>query len=210
MATKASSRRSQQERTRATTDALLSSARELFVDHGFAATSLGAICDRAGVTRGAFYHHFSNKEQIFREVYTAEQKELAAVVRRAFRTQQDPWDGMFAGCKALLEASLEPAVRRITLVEAPGALDWVALRDIQAGCKEQMHSGLAIAVEAGCIPARPLAPLTSLLYGAICESALDIARAEDWRAALRDTLTQLDLLLDGAVGRSASGCAHQE
>ncbi|MFD6327169.1 TetR/AcrR family transcriptional regulator [Streptomyces sp. NPDC058442] len=205
-----SSRRSQQERTRATTDALLSSARELFVDHGFAATSLGAICDRAGVTRGAFYHHFSNKEQIFREVYTVEQKELATVVRRAFWSQQDPWDGMFAGCKALLEASLEPAVRRITLVEAPGALDWVALRDIQAGCKEQMHKGLAIAVEAGCIPARPLAPLTSLLYGAICESALDIARAQDQHAALRDTLTQLDLLLAGAAGRSASGCAHQE
>lgn len=210
MAAHTTSRRSQRERTKATTDALLSAARELFAEQGFAATSLGAICERAGVTRGAFYHHFSNKEQIFREVYTAEQKGLAAVVRRAFRTERDPWDGMFAGCKALLEASLEPTVRRITLVEAPGALDWVALRDIQAGCKEQMHSGLAVAVEAGCIPARPLAPLTSLLYGAICESALDIARAEDRRAALRDTLTQLDLLLAGAAGRSASGCAHQE
>ncbi|WP_243762364.1 TetR/AcrR family transcriptional regulator [Streptomyces sp. Tu 3180] len=210
MATRAGSRRSQQERTRATTDALISAARELFVEHGFAATSLGAICDRAGVTRGAFYHHFSNKEQIFREVYTVEQKELAAVVRRAFRTRRDPWDGMFAGCEALLEASLEPATRRITLVEAPGALDWNAMRDVQAGCREQMRSGLAIAVEAGCIPARPLAPLTSLLYGAICESALDIARAEDQDTALRDTLTQLGLLLAGAAGRSAPGCAHQD
>ncbi|MBL3668275.1 TetR/AcrR family transcriptional regulator [Streptomyces sp. M2CJ-2] len=210
MAAHTTSRRSQQERTKATTDALLSTARELFAEQGFAATSLGAICERAGVTRGAFYHHFSNKEQIFREVYTAEQKGLAAVVRRAFQAERDPWDGMFAGCEALLEASLEPTVRRITLVEAPGALDWVALRDIQAGCKEQMHSGLAVAVEAGCIPARPLAPLTSLLYGAICESALDIARAEDQRAALRDTLTQLDLLLAGAAGRTTSGCAHKD
>ncbi|MFC0551678.1 TetR/AcrR family transcriptional regulator [Planotetraspora thailandica] len=43
------------------------------------------ICDRAGVTRGAFYHHFSNKEQIFREVYAAEQEKLAVIVRRAFQ-----------------------------------------------------------------------------------------------------------------------------
>lgn len=209
MVTNASSRRSQQERTRATTGALLAAARELFVADGFGATSLGAICDRAGVTRGAFYHHFDSKEQIFREVYAAEQKKLAAVVRRAFLAERDPWDGMSAGCRALLEASLEPAVRQITLVEAPGALGWTVMRGIQAGCKEQMRIGLAIAVEAGCIPDRPLDPLTSLLYGAICEGALDIARAADRRTALEDTLTHLDLLLTGVVGRSAPGCAHK-
>lgn len=208
MTTKA--RRSQQDRTKATTDALLSTARRLFVEQGFAGTSLGAICDQAGVTRGAFYHHFSNKEQIFREVYTAEQQALATVVRRAFRAQEDPWDGMFAGCKTLLEASLEPAVRKITLVEAPVALDWNAMRGLQAGCKEQLRTGLTIAVEAGCIPARPLAPLTSLLYGAICESALDIAHAEDERATLRDTLPQLELLLIGVAGRHSPGCAHRD
>ena len=208
MVTNASSRRSQQERTRATTGALLAAARELFVADGFGATSLGAICDRAGVTRGAFYHHFDSKEQIFREVYAAEQKKLAAVVRRAFLAERDPWDGMSAGCRALLEASLEPAVRQITLVEAPGALGWTVMRGIQAGCKEQMRIGLAIAVEAGCIPDRPLDPLTSLLYGAICEGALDIARAADRRTALEDTLTHLDLLLTGVVGRSAPGCKN--
>ncbi|SNT62073.1 transcriptional regulator, TetR family [Streptosporangium subroseum] len=210
MATNTSARRSQQERTRATTGALVAAARELFISDGFSATSLDAICARAGVTRGAFYHHFSNKEQIFREVYAADQKELAVVVRQAFQAQQDPWDGMSAGCRALLEASLEPAVRQITLVEAPGALDWAAMRDVQAGCKEQMRRGLAIAVEAGCIPDRPLDPVTSLLYGGICESALDIARATDQRAALEDSLTELDLVLAGVAGRSAPGCAHKD
>ena len=203
-------RRSQQDRTKATTDALLSTARRLFAEQGFAGTSLGVICDQAGVTRGAFYHHFSNKEQIFREVYTAEQEALATVVRRAFRAQEDPWDGVSAGCKALLEASLEPAVRKLTLIEAPVALDWSAMRGLQAGCKEQLRTGLTIAVEAGCIPPRPLAALTALLYGAICESALDIAHAEDERATLRDTLTQLELLLIGVAGRRTPGCAHRD
>ncbi|WP_103959972.1 TetR/AcrR family transcriptional regulator [Nonomuraea solani] len=201
-------RRSQQERTRATTGALVAAARELFISDGFSATSLDAICARAGVTRGAFYHHFGNKEQIFREVYAAEQKALAVVVERAFRVRQDPWDGMYAGCRALLEASLEPAVRQITLVEAPGALGWSAMRDIQAGCKEQMRRGLTIAIEAGCIADRPLNPVTSLLYGGICESALDIARAPDQRAALEDSLTELALVLAGVAGRATPGCAH--
>ena len=210
MVTRTTARRSQQDRTKATTDALLSAARQLFVGDGYGATSLGAICARAGVTRGAFYHHFSNKEQIFREVYTAEQKSLAAIVRQAFREQPDPWDGVAAGCKALLEASLQPAVRRLTLIEAPAALDWKAMRDIQSGCKEQLGAGLRIAVEAGCISARPLPPLTSLLYGALCESVLDIAQATDGITALRDTLTELDQLLAGVAGRTSPGCAHKD
>lgn len=209
MAGNASTRRTQQERTRATTGALLAVARELFVSDGFSTTALDAICARAGVTRGAFYHHFSNKEHIFREVYAAEQEELARTVRRAFQAEPEPWDGMAAGCRALLETSLEPAVRRITLVEAPAALGWSVMRDIQAGCKEQMRRGLAIAVEAGCLPDRPLDPVTSLLYGGICESALDIARAEDPRTALEESLTQLGLMLAGVAGRADPGCAHK-
>ncbi|MGI5207060.1 TetR/AcrR family transcriptional regulator [Spirillospora sp. CA-108201] len=209
MATNTNARRSQRERTEATTGALVAAARELFAADGFAATTLDAICARAQVTRGAFYHHFSNKEHVFRELYAAEQKRLAALVRQAFQTERDPWDGVFAGCRAMLEASLEPAVRRITLVEAPGALGWSAMRDIQAGCKDQMRRGLAIAVEAGCISERPLDPATSLLYGGLCESALDVARAADQRAALDDTLAELRLVLAGVSGRSTEGCAHK-
>ncbi|MFJ6686855.1 TetR/AcrR family transcriptional regulator [Streptomyces werraensis] len=203
-------RLSQQERTRATTAALVAAARELFICDGYSVTSLDAICTKAGVTRGAFYHHFSNKEHIFREVYAADQKQLATVVRRAFQAERDPWDGMAAGCRALLEASLEPAVRKITLIEAPGALDWSSMRNIQAGCKEQMRRGLEIAIEAGCIPNRPLNPLTSLLYGGICEIALDLADSTDQRAVLEASLTELDQVLAGVVGRHTPGCAHKD
>ncbi|MEU2678307.1 TetR/AcrR family transcriptional regulator [Streptomyces sp. NPDC007107] len=210
MATRTSARRSQQERTRTTTGALVAAARDLFNSDGFSATSLDAICTKAGMTRGAFYHHFSNKEHIFREVYAADQKELAVIVRRAFQAEQDPWDGMAAGCRALLEASLEPAVRQITLIEAPGALDWSTMRGIQAGCKDQMRRGLSIAIEAGCIPDRPLDPLTSLLYGGIGEIALDLADSTDQRTVLEGSLAELDLVLAGVAGRDTPGCAHKD
>ena len=131
-------------------------------------------------------------------------------VRGAFQAEQDPWDGMAAGCRALLEASLEPAVRQITLIEAPGALDWSTMRNIQAGCKEQMRRGLDIAIEAGCIPDRPLGPLTSLLYGGIGEIALDLADSTDQRAVLEGSLAELDLVLASVAGRNTPGCAHSE
>ncbi|MDX3434200.1 TetR/AcrR family transcriptional regulator [Streptomyces sp. ME01-18a] len=209
MAINTNVRRSQQERTKATTGALVAAARKLFISDGFSATSLDAICAEADVTRGAFYHHFSNKEHIFREVYAAYQKELAIVVRRAFQAEQDPWDGMTAGCRALLEASMQPAVRQITLVVAPGALDWSTMRNVQAGCKEQMRRGLDIAIEAGCIPDRPLGPLTSLLYGGIGEIALDLADSTDQRAVLEGSLAELDLVLAGVAGQTTPGCAHK-
>ncbi|MCP2164809.1 TetR/AcrR family transcriptional regulator [Goodfellowiella coeruleoviolacea] len=208
MSTTSASRRTQRERTEATTAALLGAARELFATDGFALTSLNAICERAGVTRGAFYHHFSNKEQIFREVYAVEQHRLSQAVRESFRQHSDPWTGLIAGCRALLEKSLEPTVWRLTLVEAPAALGWTAMRDIQTDCKNQMRTGLAMAIEAGCIPSRPLEPLTSLLYGALTESALDVVHAEDTAAWLEQTLSELRLLLAGLVGRIEPGCAH--
>ncbi|MGW0808993.1 hypothetical protein [Nonomuraea sp. NPDC002799] len=80
-----------------------------------------------------------------------------------------------------------------------------------AGCgfsSARVSRGLAIAVEVGYIPDRPLGPATSLLHGGLCESALDIARATDQRAALEDSLAEPDLVLAGVAGRSAPGCAQ--
>ncbi|GAA4069723.1 hypothetical protein [Actinomadura miaoliensis] len=77
-------------------------------------------------------------------MYAEEQRRLAVVVRRAFSAEADAWEGNLAGCAAMLEATLEPGVRRITLVEAPAALGWTDMRDIQTGCKEQLRSGLGI------------------------------------------------------------------
>ena len=57
-----------QQRGEETRSHLLDVAGELFAERGYDATSVAAICARAGVTKGAFYHHFKSKQAVFLEL----------------------------------------------------------------------------------------------------------------------------------------------
>lgn len=189
-------RPTQQERSDATVEDLLTAARALFATTGYAATSLDAVCERAGVTKGALYHHFAGKKQLFGAVYQREQQHLNERITAAYATVTDPWEAVFEGCRAYLEASLDPAVQRITLLDAPGALGWEAMRDVGVNCRELTRKGVARAIRKGAIPARPADPLTSMLYGGLSENAMAIVRADDPQAALDEALTDLRRLFD--------------
>jgi AcrR family transcriptional regulator len=185
----------QQERTEATTAALVAAARELFAADGFAATSLDAVVAKAGVTKGALYHHFAGKRELFAAVFAAEQRRLAEAIVAAYGREEDPWRAFEAGCGAFIEACQEPGVQRIALLDAPAALGWETIRELEAGSLEMMKKGIERAVEAGTIAKRPAAPLAHLLFGAICESAMVVARAEHPDVALRDALAELSRVL---------------
>lgn len=195
-------RPTQQERSDATVEDLLAAARALFATAGYAATSLDAVCERAGVTKGALYHHFSGKKQLFAAVYAREQERLNERITAAYRTVTDPWGAVLEGCRAYLEASLDPGVQRITLLDAPGALGWEAMRELDDNCRELTRRGVARAIRKGALPDRPADPLTSLLYGGLSESAMAIARARDPQAALDDALTDLRRLFDALAAGS--------
>jgi len=186
----------QSERTAATRGALLDAARELFALDGYAATSLDAVVARAAVTKGALYHHFSGKPQIFRAVFDREQQRLARTVAEAYTRRRDPWDGFNAGCRAFLEASLDPQVQRITMLDAPGVLGFATLREAESSSMRLLEEGLRAAMASGRLARRPVEPLAVMLFGALCEAALSIARAENQRAAHRKTVAELQRLLD--------------
>ncbi|MEW2522104.1 TetR/AcrR family transcriptional regulator [Actinacidiphila alni] len=195
-------RPTQRERSDATVEDLLTAARALFAADGYAATSLDAVCERAGVTKGALYHHFSGKKQLFSAVYTREQERLAERISAAYLRVEDPWEAVYEGSRAYLEASLDPEVQRITLLDAPGALGWEAMRDLGVNCRQLTLRGVKYAIKQGAVAPRPPDPLTSMLYGGLSESAMAIVRAEDPRAALAETLADLRKLFDAlATGR---------
>src|SRR6185437_16102188 len=112
----------QQERSEATTTALVEAARDLFAKDGYAATSLDAVVGKAGMTKGALYHHFAGKRELFAAVFAGEQQKLSGVVAAAYAGRQDPWEAFEAGCRAFVEACQEPGVQRIFLLDAPAAL----------------------------------------------------------------------------------------
>jgi AcrR family transcriptional regulator len=193
--------RTQGERREATTGALLDAARELFARDGYAATSLDAVVAKAGVTKGALYHHFDGKRELFRAVFEREQDRLAQALRQAFARKRDPWEGLQAACRAFLDAALDPELQRIVLVDSFSALGFAAVREAEAGQLEGLREALRLSMEAGRLPRRPVEPLAALLFGALCEAALTTARAQDERAAHRAVTAELKRLFD-ALGAS--------
>src|SRR5437868_14309250 len=92
----------QAERSEATVHERVRTARELFAERGYAGTSIEDIVRAAGVTRGALYHHFDSKADVFRAVFEDLERDLAAMSVEAARGKRDPWKQMEAGCMAFL------------------------------------------------------------------------------------------------------------
>ena len=186
------------ERSEATVQQLLETARELFATKGFAETSIEDIVSRAGVTRGALYHHFGGKADIFRAVVEDEAERLAKRLQRAALKEQDPWRQIEAGCLEFLDACLDPAVRQIGLLDAPAVLGWQELREI-----DLRHSlalllqSLEGAMAEGKLRRRPPAPLAHLLFGAMSEAGMLVARATDTRRAMKEVSREVRALLGG-------------
>jgi AcrR family transcriptional regulator len=192
-------KRSKAEQSELTRGALLQAARELFTAKGYADTATEEIVQRAGVTRGALYHHFRDKEELFQAVFEAAERELVEKVRADLAPAQlGPWEGLSVGCQAFLDACLEPAVQRIILLDAPSVLGWETWRRIDAeyGLGLVRH-GLQAAMEAGDVDPLPVEPLAHMLLGALNEAALLIARAEDVQSARAEVGAVVDRLLKG-------------
>jgi AcrR family transcriptional regulator len=184
---------------------LIASARRLFAERGYAGTSLSDVVVDAGLTKGAIYHHFDGKEEVFREVFEREQRALARVVAESAWSESEPWDGVRAGWRAFLEASQDPAVQRITLVDAPAALGWQVAREIASSYTVAMlETGITRAMRVGRIQQAPAAALARLLYAAMCEAAMIIARAPGDAETTREVTEAVDALLSGLELRDES------
>lgn len=120
-----------EEYAEATRQALLDAGRELFTRDGFQATGIESISRVARVTRGAFYHHFSDKQALFDAVVVCLQSEAAARVQEKSKTERDVWVRLRTGIDAYLDVSLEPAYARIVVQEAPAVLGSARFAEIE-------------------------------------------------------------------------------
>lgn len=191
------SRRTQQERSDETTRKLVGAAKALFATKGFAGTSIDDINGAAKVTRGALYHHFESKTDIFRAVFEEKEQELVETITRAALKASDPWKGFHAGCLAFLEACLDPAIQRIVLIDGPAVLGWDAVRAIEARhTLPLIQRGLAGAMKAGRLTERSVEPLSYFLLGALTECAKGIVHSKQPQATLKGAKAELTRLLE--------------
>ncbi|APE36705.1 TetR family transcriptional regulator [Nocardia mangyaensis] len=187
-------RAQQREETRRT---LLRESRRLFAAKGYAAVGLSEIVTAAGVTKGALYHHFESKAELFRAVLTQVQGEVGTQVATAADAEPDPWTQLTTGCAAFLRACTDPRIQQIMLIDGPSVLGWHEWRAMdEANSARHLGEALQALIDAGTLPAQPVAPLTQLLSGAMNEAALWLATTPDPKA-LPETITALNRLLTG-------------
>lgn len=172
-----STRDAQAERTRRD---LLRVARELFVERGYARVGTEEIVARAGLTRGALYHHFPDKQALFAAVHEQLEQELVAGIAATISEVADPVERLEAGIRSFLDACTDRQWTRITLLDAPTVLGWATWREIdQRYGLGLVSAALAQAMDSGALIRQPVRPLAHIMIGALGEAALLIANAED-------------------------------
>lgn len=210
---------------RATREALLAAARREFAVRGYADTSVDEIVRRAKVTKGAFYHHFSGKEDLFLRVFENVKKELS---RGAFvvhadhspfapsetrklrlkhfteQTNDEVWGELIERCRRYIELHIDPAVRRIVLVDARWVLSWTDWQRIETEYGVTvLRADLRRAMRRGIIRELPLQVLAAIVAGTLNEVCLLVANASEPQEVLDQSMVVVEQMLNGLLTEKA-------
>ncbi len=185
----------QADRREATIKAILEAARALLTAHGFDTTSIDDIAARAGIAKGAVYHHFASKEQIFARVFEQMTAELAASIPAAARAGVDLLDSVRRGILKYLTAIASDEFRQVLLIDGPAVLGWQRWREIDARYfGGSMQSPMAAVLKQRA-SARELEALGHLIAGAMTEAALACAASDHRLRTARDLTATLVKML---------------
>lgn len=180
---------------------LLDAGRDLFSSKGYADARTVEIVARAGLTRGALYHHFGSKEGLFVEVLEEVHNELSAEVRRrAQLSNSSVVEAIRLGFQAWLDVALQPNVRQILLIDGPAVVGWETWHEIDLrhgfGITSQ---AVELAMEVGELKPASVHELTHVLLGAVTQAGLELSRLDNPNAARARYGKVIDLLLDGLL-----------
>lgn len=176
---------------------LIDAGRELFVAKGYFDTSISDLVITSGVgTRGAFYHHFTDKSELFRAVFEEVERDLTLRALASPPPGADAWEQLSSGLHGFLEAALEPEVQRVMLTDGPVVLGWQTLRAIQEGNSIALiDEKVREAIAEGVIDDHPVAELTHMLVAALEEAALLVAHSNEPAAARERAAGILDRIM---------------
>lgn len=177
---------------------LIAVARTHFTSHGYADAALESIVHEANLTRGAVYHHFRNKKELFRIVLEDVQREVAEKVELESSTSEDLWQQLSLGCRAFIMAAVEERNRRIMLIDGPAILGWKVWREMDKNHSMRLLRGqLEIMKNQGYFQMTPLDALTHFISGGLNEMALWLANESSRSNALDEAMSVLTVFLEG-------------
>jgi AcrR family transcriptional regulator len=190
----------QADRSTATRARLVKAARELFAKRPYADVGTEEIVRRARVTRGALYHHFADKRDLFRAVHEQMEAELVETIGRelAEAAVSDPVEALRVGVRSFLDACTDPSFARITLIDAPAVLGWEEWRRIdEKHALRLVVAALEGAMDAGALRRQPVRPIAQLMLATMGEAGLVVANSADPVATRREVEAALLAWLDG-------------
>ena len=192
-------RRTQAERTATTRRALLDAARSLFAERGYHGAAAEEIVRRAGLTRGALYHHFEDKKDLFRAVVDEMEAEIDERIEEAERAQSGLPEAVMAGYRVFLDAALDPEIRRTFFLDGPSVLGWEWHEIDARHAVGKIEEGLESLIAEGLMEPQPVRPLARLTNGALLEAAFFVASSEDPEASRDEVWGAMERLLGGLM-----------
>jgi AcrR family transcriptional regulator len=186
----------QAERTEATRGRLTATARRLFAEKGFAGASTEEILSEASASRGALYHHFPSKKDLFQATFEEVENDLTVQVMAAAATTNDPKHMLERGFDAFLDQCRNPEVQRIVMLDGPTVLGWDSWHALDERYGFGAIKGvLAQVAKAGALPPASVVPMAHLLLGAVMQAGMVVARADDPASAKRAMVRTFGLIV---------------
>jgi AcrR family transcriptional regulator len=180
---------------------LIDVATDVFAENGFTNTSLQQVCKNANVTRGALYHHFADKQDLFKAVFNSFLRHLSTRIELVTSKEDDPWAELVSGCMLFMETCTDARFQQIVMVDGPAVLDWNqyigAGRNDPGGTHQALIDILKVLKEMGIIKPMPVEALAAQLAGAMERAARVILNSDNPQRELADAKISLGFLLEG-------------
>jgi AcrR family transcriptional regulator len=192
----------QAERSSQTRNAIIGSARKLFVAQGYAATSVSDILDACGVSRGALYHHFPSKEDIFAVVFSEVSFDAIRRAGKRVNSSATPLTALVTGCLAWVDIATEPTVARVLFQDGPLALGWERCRTLEDSTSLfVMRRSIQAALDSGEIQVGSVDIAARLINGLLAEAALELTRTAGQRNQKREVTAAVTAMIHGLAVR---------
>ena len=178
-----------------TNDKLIQIAKELFAEKGYANTALEEVVHEAGVTRGALYHHFNSKKDLFEAVLEEVLTDIYVQIMKASRSCKDPWDKLLISSSTFLKASTHPVTKQIFIIDASGVLGVDGLRKIDENYSIAAMRGILLELmESYGLFSINIDVLVEAIYGATQQCAIWVAGEKNSKKALSAANSTMELL----------------
>lgn len=178
---------------------LIKAAREAFATKGYADSSMDDLTARAGLTRGALYHHFGDKKGLLQAVITQIDEEMMARLSVIIDEAATIWDGFIDESIAYIKMSLEPEIQRIVFLDGPSVLGDPSQWPSQNACIRSTQRSIQRLIDEGTIRKVNTEATARLIMGALLGASLWIANADDPHTASEQVVESFVALASGLL-----------